>query len=47
MFKWYFSEEFIENDLLFWISTITIIVIILVTIALVRKELKGNNYVDK
>ncbi len=43
MFKWYFESFYIENKLLFWISSITIILIILTTIYLVRKVLKENN----
>ena len=42
MFKWYFNNYFIDNNLIFWISTALIIIIIFVTIYLVRKVLKDN-----
>lgn len=43
MFKWYFNSYFIDNKILFWISLIIIVLIILLTIYLVYKELRGNH----
>ena len=47
MFEWYFENYFIENSPLFWIGFSVIIMIILVTIFLVRKELKVKHDVNK
>ncbi len=42
MFKWYFDEKFMENPPLFWIGISIIILIIIITIFLVNKELRGK-----
>ena len=43
MFKWYFSNYFIENETLFYISLFVITLIIVITIYFVYKELKEKN----
>lgn len=47
MFKWYFKEYFLENKLLFWIGISIIVLIIITTIFLVYKELRGSKNVNK
>ena len=47
MFKWYFSDNFIENQVLFWVGLSIIVLIILVTVFLVYKELKRDKHVSK
>ena len=42
MFKWYFKFDFIENNVLFWLSIAIILSIIITTVFLVRKALKDN-----
>ncbi len=43
MFKWYFIDYFIENKTLFWVGMSIILLIILLTIYLVYKELRGKH----